>query len=89
MLQQNVADDFVIATGKQISVREFVSLSAKEVGIELEFTGEGLEEIATVMSFTGDNVEALRLEMSLCVSTFVISVQLKLKHYLETLQKKN
>lgn len=50
MLQQDSAEDFVIATGKQISVREFVSLSAKEAGIELEFSGEGVEEIATVKS---------------------------------------
>jgi GDPmannose 4,6-dehydratase len=48
MRQQDVADDFVIATGKQISVREFVKLSAKEAGIELVFSGEGLDEIATV-----------------------------------------
>jgi GDPmannose 4,6-dehydratase len=61
MLQQDVADDFVIATGKQISVREFVSLSAKEVGIELEFTGEGLEEVATIKYITGDNAEALKV----------------------------
>ncbi|MGC6459263.1 MAG: GDP-mannose 4,6-dehydratase [Akkermansiaceae bacterium] len=50
MLQQEEADDFVIATGKQISVREFVRLSAKEVGIEVSFEGEGLEETATVTS---------------------------------------
>ena len=50
MLQQEEADDFVIATGKQISVREFVRLSAKEVGIELSFGGEELEETATVVS---------------------------------------
>ncbi len=61
MLQQEQADDFVIATGKQISVREFVSLSAKEAGIELEFTGEGLEEVATVKSITGDNSPALKV----------------------------
>lgn len=48
MLQQDQADDFVIATGKQISVREFVRLSAKEAGIELEFSGEGIDEIAIV-----------------------------------------
>ena len=48
MLQQDVADDFVIATGKQISVREFVKMSAAEAGIVLEFSGEGLEEIGTV-----------------------------------------
>ena len=59
MLQQETPQDFVIATGKQISVREFVSLSAKEVGVELEFTNEGLEEIATVKAITGDNAHAL------------------------------
>jgi GDPmannose 4,6-dehydratase len=48
MLQQETADDFVIATGKQISVREFVRLSAKEAGIELAFSGDGVDEIATV-----------------------------------------
>ena len=48
MLQEDEPDDFVIATGKQISVREFVTLSAKEAGIELEFSGEGVDEIATV-----------------------------------------
>jgi GDPmannose 4,6-dehydratase len=48
MLQQETADDFVIATGKQISVREFVTLSAREAGIELEFSGGGVDEIATV-----------------------------------------
>ncbi|MEZ8635854.1 GDP-mannose 4,6-dehydratase [Vibrio cyclitrophicus] len=50
MLQQDQAEDFVIATGKQISVREFVRLSAKEAGIELEFSGEGIDEIATVVA---------------------------------------
>jgi GDPmannose 4,6-dehydratase len=48
MLQQESAEDFVIATGKQISVREFVRMSALEAGIQLEFTGEGVEEIATI-----------------------------------------
>lgn len=50
MLQQDHADDFVIATGKQISVREFVRMSAKEAGIELSFSGTGVDEIATVTS---------------------------------------
>ncbi len=48
MLQQETAEDFVIATGKQISVREFVSLSAKEAGIEIEFSGSDVDEIGTV-----------------------------------------
>lgn len=61
MLQQDQADDFVIATGKQISVREFVSLSAKELGIELEFTGEGVDEVATVKSISGDNATGVNV----------------------------
>lgn len=59
MLQQDVAEDFVIATGKQISVREFVRMSAKEAGIELEFSGEGVDEIATVTAVTGDSAPAV------------------------------
>ncbi|MBG6241250.1 MAG: GDP-mannose 4,6-dehydratase [Candidatus Symbiopectobacterium sp. Dall1.0] len=54
MLQQDQPEDFVIATGKQISVREFVRMSAKDVGLELEFSGEGVDEIATVISKTSD-----------------------------------
>ena len=50
MLQQEEADDFVIATGNQISVRDFVRLTAKEVGVELEFRGEGLDEAGVVVS---------------------------------------
>jgi len=61
MLQQDQPDDFVIATGKQISVREFVTLSAKEAGVELEFSGEGLDEIATVTALVGDNAPALKV----------------------------
>ncbi|MEM6691541.1 MAG: GDP-mannose 4,6-dehydratase, partial [Planctomycetota bacterium] len=48
MLQQDKPEDFVIATGRQISVRKFVRLAASEAGIEVEFTGEGVNEIATV-----------------------------------------
>jgi GDPmannose 4,6-dehydratase len=48
MLQQETPEDYVIATGKQIAVREFVRMSAKEAGITLEFSGEGVDEIATV-----------------------------------------
>ena len=44
MLQQEKPDDYVIATGEQHSVREFCQLAFHEVGIELEFKGEGVEE---------------------------------------------
>ncbi len=61
MLQQDEPDDFVIATGKQISVREFVRMSASEVGVELEFSGEGVDEIATVSAISGDDAPALKV----------------------------
>ena len=44
MLQQDVAEDFVIATGVQYSVREFVTVAANEVGIEIKWRGEGVDE---------------------------------------------
>jgi GDPmannose 4,6-dehydratase len=48
MLQQEKPEDFVIATGEQHSVCEFVHLSANELGIALEFTGVGVDEVAIV-----------------------------------------
>lgn len=48
MLQQEKAEDFVIATGRQISVRDFVRLAAAGAGLTLEFTGTADQEIATV-----------------------------------------
>lgn len=61
MLQQEEAEDFVIATGKQISVREFVRMSANEAGIGLEFSGEGVEEIATVTSVDPSKAPAVSI----------------------------
>jgi GDPmannose 4,6-dehydratase len=56
MLQQDVAEDFVIATGVQYSVREFVNLAAQELGITLNFEGEGEHEIARITAV--NNAEA-------------------------------
>lgn len=50
MLQQDTPEDFVISTGVTTSVREFIRISFREVGVELEFKGEGVDEIATVVS---------------------------------------
>lgn len=49
ILQQEVAEDFVIATGITTRIRDFVRMAFAEVGIELEFTGEGVSEIAKVI----------------------------------------
>ena len=48
MLQQDKPDDFVIATGQQTSVRDFINRAAGELGITLAFEGEGLQEIGRV-----------------------------------------
>ena len=61
MLQQDAPEDFVIATGKQISVREFVRMSAAEAGITVEFSGGGVNEIATVTAVNGDNAPAVSI----------------------------
>ncbi|MCJ8151394.1 GDP-mannose 4,6-dehydratase [Shinella sedimenti] len=47
MLQQECAEDFVIATGQQYSVREFVNLGAEELGMKLIWSGSGVDETAT------------------------------------------
>ncbi|MEM9127005.1 MAG: GDP-mannose 4,6-dehydratase, partial [Pseudomonadota bacterium] len=60
MLQQDVPEDFVIATGKQYSVRQFIDWSAAELGVQLEFSGNGVDEIATVSAIDGDNAPALK-----------------------------
>ena len=60
MLQQDEPEDFVIATGKQCSVREFVRLAAAELGIELRFAGEGVGEHAVVEAVTGDRAPGVR-----------------------------
>ncbi len=50
MLQQPTPEDYVIATGKMTSVREFIIKSFRHIGIELEFTGEGEKETARISS---------------------------------------
>ena len=61
MLQQDEPEDFVIATGVQYSVRQFIDMAAKELGITLRFEGEGVNECAVVQSIEGDNAPALKL----------------------------
>ncbi|MDH2373882.1 GDP-mannose 4,6-dehydratase [Cobetia sp. 3AK] len=61
MLQQEEAEDFVIATGKQISVRDFIRLSAQELGVTLRFEGEGVDEQAIVAQIEGDQAPALKV----------------------------
>lgn len=54
MLQQDKPDDFVIATGVQYSVRQFIVWSAAELGITIRFEGSGLDERGVIDSIEGD-----------------------------------
>jgi len=57
MLQQDEADDFVIATGRQYSVRDFVQRAAEGLGIQLAFEGSGENEVGFVVAVTGDRAK--------------------------------
>jgi GDPmannose 4,6-dehydratase len=61
MLQQDKADDFVIATGVQYSVRQFIRWSAEELGVTLKFEGKGVDETATVAAIKGDKAPGLKV----------------------------
>ncbi|MBX3685628.1 MAG: GDP-mannose 4,6-dehydratase [Rhodocyclaceae bacterium] len=61
MLQQDTAEDFVIATGQQYSVREFILWSAAELGVTLRFEGDGVEERAIVDAIQGELAPALSI----------------------------
>jgi GDPmannose 4,6-dehydratase len=61
MLQQPQAEDFVIATGVQYSVRQFIQWSAEELGVTLKFAGDGVKETATVTAIKGDKAPGLKV----------------------------
>jgi GDPmannose 4,6-dehydratase len=57
MLQQDVPEDYVIATGVQHSVRHFVECAAENLGISLRFEGEGVDEVAVVDAVNGNKAQ--------------------------------
>jgi GDPmannose 4,6-dehydratase len=61
MLQQDKPEDFVIATGVQYSVRDFINWSAAELGVTLRFEGKGVDEKAIVAKIEGDKAPALKV----------------------------
>jgi GDPmannose 4,6-dehydratase len=74
MLQQEQAHDFVIATGQQTSVRDFIKRAANELGITLAFTGAGLEETGTVTAIDPDVADP---DISVKVGGVMVSVDAK------------
>jgi len=61
MLQQEKPEDFVIATGVQYSVRQFIEWSANELGITLKFEGKGVDEKGIVVAIEGDMAPAINV----------------------------
>ena len=61
MLQQDRPEDYVIATGKQYSVRMFIRWTAEELGLSLAFSGTGIDEIATVASIEGNKAPTVKV----------------------------
>jgi GDPmannose 4,6-dehydratase len=59
MLQQDAPEDFVIATGVQYSVREFIEWAGRELGLTIDFSGNGVDEIGTISSIEGNLTSAL------------------------------
>jgi GDPmannose 4,6-dehydratase len=57
MLQQQSAEDFVIATGVQYSVRQFVEFAGKELGVTITFSGDGVDEVGTVTKVEGNKAK--------------------------------
>ena len=61
MLQQDVSEDFVIATGVQYSVRQFVDFAAEELGVTIRWEGDGVDEVGIVENIKGDKAPALKV----------------------------
>lgn len=61
MLQQEKPEDYVIATGVQYSVRQFIDWSARELGIELQFEGVGVDECARVSAVHGEKAPGVQV----------------------------
>ena len=59
MLQQDAPEDFVIATGVQYSVREFIEWAGRELGLTIDFSGNGVDEIGMISSIEGNLASAL------------------------------
>ena len=62
MLQQDKPEDFVIATGKQHSVRDFVNAAAAEIGVSMRWEGAGVHEVGIIDNIsTGSEVNAMKV----------------------------
>ena len=79
MLQQEVAEDFVIATGQQTSVRDFIIRAANELGITITFEGQGLEEVGKVAA-----IDSSKADPNITVAVGDVLVGVDAKYYRPT-----
>ena len=79
MLQQEVAEDFVIATGQQTSVRDFIIRAANELGITIVFEGQGLEEMGKVAA-----IDSSKADPDIAVAVGDVLVGVDAKYYRPT-----
>ena len=79
MLQQEVAEDFVIATGQQTSVRDFIIRAANELGIKITFEGQGLEEVGKVAA-----IDSSKADPNITVAVGDVLVGVDAKYYRPT-----
>ncbi|MDA9757483.1 GDP-mannose 4,6-dehydratase [Pseudomonadota bacterium] len=61
MLQQEKPEDYVIATGEQFSVRQFIEWAAEDLGIEIEFKNKGINEVGIVKAISGEKAPSLKV----------------------------
>ena len=80
MLQQDVPKDYVIATGEQISVRDFIKMTAESLEIDLVFEGNGINEIAKIKAFNKTITPNLQVGQTIIKVDQDISDQPKSKH---------
>ena len=66
MLQAEHPEDFVIATGQQISVRDFLSMAAENIGIKIKFSGKGINEVGTVEEIKSSQNIAINIGDVIC-----------------------
>ena len=71
MLQQDVPEDFVIATGIQYTVRQFIEMTAEELGITIHWEGCGVDEVGFVAAISSDH------ESKLCVGDRIVDINPK------------
>lgn len=74
ILQQETPEDYVIATGQQFSVRQFVELAARQLGIHLKWQGEGLNEVGIIAKISNGEIDEKKAPKPLKSGDIIIRI---------------